>query len=299
MALPLRGIFVPITTPFLPNGELDRAGVELNVRSHLQHGLRGVVVGGSTGEAALLDEREREQLLEWTRPLVTGERVLIAGVGAESTRATLRNAERAAGAGADAVLVVAPHYFGSNMTDDALRAHYTRIADESALPVLMYNIPKYMHYRLSNALVKGLSAHENIVGIKDSSGDPESLRGYLESQNDDFTVLTGNGGFVKTAHELGARGGIIAAACYAPGLVIAVAEAVTRRDTAAAESLQNRLTPSAKVIVGEMGPPGIKVAMDIIGLRGGDPRPPLLPPSRADQDRVRQLLRDAELSVAA
>ena len=134
MALSLRGIFVPITTPFAPNGELDRAGLELNVRSHLQHGLRGVVVGGSTGEAALLDEREREQMIEWTRPLVTGERLLVAGVGAESTRATLRNAERAAAAGADVVLVVAPHYFGSNMTDDALRTHYLRVADESAQP---------------------------------------------------------------------------------------------------------------------------------------------------------------------
>jgi 4-hydroxy-2-oxoglutarate aldolase len=295
----LRGIFAPVTTPFAENGELDRAGFERNIRAHMQHGLRGVVVTGSTGEAPLLDERERESLVEWARQHVGNDRVLMVGVGAESTRTALVFAERAGERGADAALVVAPHYFASNMTEDALRAHYLRIADESTVPVVLYNIPKYMHFRLSNALVQELSRHENVIGIKDSSGDRDSMEGYLASQRDDFTVLTGNGQFWKTALQMGARGGILAVSLFAPALTSAVAEAVARKDGATADALQDRLTPLAKTIVGELGVPGVKAALDSVGLRGGAPRSPLLPLGRAELERVRTLLRDAELSVAA
>jgi 4-hydroxy-2-oxoglutarate aldolase len=295
----LNGIFAPVITPFKGDGELDRSGFEHNVKAHMSAGLRGVVVTGSTGEAPLLDERERESVMEWARQHVPSDRVLIAGIGSESTRTTLRLADRAGERGVDAVLVVAPHYFASAMTDDALRAHYLRIADESPVPVVLYNIPKYMHFKLSQPLVQELARHENVVGIKDSSGDRELMETYLTAQGDSFTTLTGSGQLWKTALQMGARGGILAVSLFAPGLTTAVAEAVARKDTATADALQDRLTPLAKVIVGEMGVAGVKAAVDAVGLRGGAPRSPLMPLGRAELDRVRQLLRDAELSVAA
>lgn len=300
MSIDLRGIHVPVTTPFRKDGELDRPAFEHNVRAFIAAGLQGIVVGGSTGEAALVDEAERESLFEWARQHTPNDRLVIAGVGAESTRATLRLAERAAERGADAILVVAPHYYGgSAMTDAALRAHYLRVADEAPAPVILYNIPKYMHFRLSAPLVAELSNHENIIGIKDSTGEVDSLTGYLASQRDDFTVLTGNGTFLKTALDMGARGGIVAVANFAAGLTLAVWDACARRDDGTASMLQARLSPIARVIVGELGPAGIKAAMDMIALRGGSPRPPLLPLSRGEVDRVASLLRDAELPVAA
>jgi len=295
----LRGIYAPITTPFNANGELDRGALEANVTAHLQRGLAGIVVAGSTGEAALLDEREREQLVQWTRKLVTGQRLLIAGAGAESTRTTLRFADVAAGNGANAVLVVAPHYFGPNMTADALRAHYLRVADESRIPVILYNIPKYMHFRLTRELVQELSRHENVVGIKDSSGDPASLEDYLASQRDGFTTITGSGQLWGRALQMGARAGILAVALFAPELALAVFDAVARKDVGSADALQSRLTPLAKEIVGEMGIAGVKAALDAVGLRGGPTRAPLLPLPPGQVERVRQLLRDAELPVAA
>jgi 4-hydroxy-2-oxoglutarate aldolase len=299
MSVNLQGIFAPVTTPFGKDGEIDRKAFEHNVAAHMAAGLRGVVVTGSTGEAALLDAREREALGAWARAQVRGDRVLVVGVGAESTRTTLKNADTAGEVGADAVLVVAPHYFGSNMTEDALRAHYLRVADESASPVILYNIPKYMHFRLSKALVSELAKHENVIGIKDSSGDRDSLTEYLAPQGDAFTTITGSGQLWGTALQMGARGGILAVSLFAPALSQAIYDAVARKDFATADSLQARLTPLAKHIVGEMGPAGVKVAMDCVGLKGGLPRSPLQPLSRADTDRVRQLLRDAELSVAA
>lgn len=299
MSLSLRGVFAPVTTPFGKDGELDRKAFEHNVGAHMAAGLKGVVVTGSTGEAAFLDERERESLVEWARQHVRGDRLLIVGVGAESTRTTLRYAESAGERGADAVLVVAPHYFGPNMTEEAVRAHYMRVVDESPAPVILYNIPKYMHFRLSRGMVQELAKHENVIGIKDSSGDRDSLTDYLAAQSDSFTTITGSGQLWGTALQMGARGGILAVSLFAPALSNAILEAVARKDVATAEALQARLTPLAKVIVGELGPAGVKAAMDCVGLKGGPPRSPLLPLSRADLERVRQLMREAELSVAA
>jgi 4-hydroxy-2-oxoglutarate aldolase len=295
----LRGIFAPVITPFAADGELDRKAFEQNVAAHMAAGLKGVVVNGSTGEAALLDAREREALGAWARAQVRGDRWLIIGVGAESTRTTIQYAETAGEVGADAVLVVAPHYFGSNMTEDALRSHYLRVADESTSPVILYNIPKYMHFRLSKSLVAELASHENVIGIKDSSGDRDSLADYLSAQGDEFTVLTGSGQLWGSALQMGAMAGILAVSLFAPRLTTAVYDAAIRKDAATADSLQARLTPLAKTIVGELGPAGVKAAMDVVGLKGGAPRSPLQPLSKADLDRVRQLLREAELSIAA
>lgn len=299
MTVSLKGIFAPVTTPFGKDGELDRAAFEHNCRAHMQAGLNGLVIAGSTGEAPLLDLTERESLMLWARQHVPNDRVLIAGCGAESTRTTLTYAERAAERGVDAILVVAPHYFGSSMTEDALRAHYLRVADESAVPVILYNIPKYMHFRLSKPLVQELSRHQNIIGIKDSSGDKASLEEYLTAQSDKFTTLTGSGQLWGTALQMGARGGILAVSLFAASLARAVWDAAARKDIATAESLQSRLTPLAKVIVADLGIAGVKAAMDAVGLRGGAPRSPLLPLPKAEADRVRQMLRDAELQVAA
>src|SRR5581483_7149869 len=130
-------------------------GFEENIRAHLDAGLHGIVVTGSTGEAALLDEQERMTLVETARRVVPGDRQLIVGTGAESTRTAQRYTKLAAERGADAVLVVAPHYYGSKaMTPSALRTHYTAIADASPVPVLLYNIPKYMHFALPAQIVE-------------------------------------------------------------------------------------------------------------------------------------------------
>ena len=121
-----------------------------NVRAHLAAGLHGVVVTGSTGEAALLDEDERAHLVDLARDATPHDRTLLVGTGAESTRAVIARNRMAAERGADGVLVVAPHYYGDAMTADALRDHYERIADASPVPVLLYTIPKYMHFAVPN-----------------------------------------------------------------------------------------------------------------------------------------------------
>ena len=176
MTKALGGIMGPVVTTFdEATGDLAAVPFRANIRAHVNAGLTGIIVAGSTGEAALLEEHERHRLLEWARPIVPDERWLIAGVGGESTRVTVRRAREAAERGADAVLVVAPHYYGAQMTPEALAAHFRRVADESPLPLVLYNIPKYVHFPLAPGLVHELAGHDNVIGIKDSSGDLESV----------------------------------------------------------------------------------------------------------------------------
>ena len=297
----ITGVFGPLVTTFDKSGELDLAAFAGNIRAHLTAGLDGVVVTGSTGEAALLDRAERQQLVEAARRAKPSEKRVIVGVGAESTRTTIQFAKDAAERGANLVLVVAPHYYGTNMTEAALRAHYSRVADASPVPVLLYNIPKYMHLSISPALLAELASHGNIVGVKDSSGNRDLLTGYLQAQSNSFSVLTGSGQLWEHALQSGVRGGILAVALFATGLSLDVYNAIRAKDQATADAAQALLTPLAAKIVGELGVAGVKAALDhaAAGLMGGPVRSPLLPLGASDLAVVHQMMDDAMARAAA
>lgn len=300
MTKKLAGVLGPVVTTFdEATGDVAAIPFRANVRAHLDAGLTGVVVAGSTGEAALLEEHERLRLVEWARAIVPDERWLIVGIGGESTRLTVRRAQEAAERGADAALVVAPHYYGAQMTSEALATHFRRLADESPLPVILYNIPKYVHFPLAPGLVRELATHENVVGIKDSSGDLTQLGAYLDAQSERFTVLTGSGSGLYPAMEMGARGGILAVGLFAAPISVSLWRAFTSGDMTAAGRAQERLVPLARTIVGELGVAGVKAALDFVGLAGGPTRPPLLPLHTRDRERVAELLRAAGLARAA
>jgi 4-hydroxy-2-oxoglutarate aldolase len=296
--LNLRGVIAPVVTTF---GDRDEAvnldAFATNLRAYAAAGLSGVVVCGSTGEAALLDEEERRSLIESCRRELPSDMVLIVGTGAESTRQCVQRCRVANDHGAHAVLVVAPHYYSSAMTPAALEAHYLRVADESPLPVLLYNIPKYMHFALEPDLVARLSKHENIVGMKDSAGDLTKLAGYLQSQRGDFTVLTGHGGTFNEALELGVKGGILAISLFAQELTLEIYDRHVAGDRDASRDAQRAAKPLALEIVGRMGVAGVKAAMDRVGLSGGRVRMPLVPLSPEDEARVDVLLRDSRVTA--
>lgn len=278
MTIDLAGIFAPVITTFRgTDGELDLDGFKSNLFKHLDDGLRGIVVAGSTGEAALLDEHERASITVTARDVVPADRLLIVGTGAESARQCIARCRAAASAGADAVLVVAPHYYSNAMARENLAAHYHRVADASPLPVMLYNIPKYMHFALPADLVAELARHENVIGIKDSSGDVNMLKGFLAAQSDTFSVITGSGSALQAGLEAGARGGILAVSLFAAKLSLEVLAAVRAGDSARAAAAQAKLLPMANVIVARLGVPGVKAAMDHVGRVGGSPRIPLLP----------------------
>ena len=284
---------VPAVTPFAANGDLDRAAFTFNIDAHLAHGVDGVLIAGSSGESALLDDDDRRTLLSWARERIPGDKWLLAGVGSESTRQTIARARDAKAAGATAALVISPHYFLKRMTEAALLAHFRAVADESPLPVMLYNMPAYAHVVLQPALVHEMAQHPNVIGMKDSAGNLPMLQQYLEAQSPTFRVLTGSGGTVAPAIAAGASGAILAIALYAGPAVRLMFDAARAGRAEDAAAMQLTLAPIATDIAGALGPAGIKAAMDLVGLKGGAPRSPLLPLSADELATVRARLEAA------
>jgi 4-hydroxy-2-oxoglutarate aldolase len=293
----LSGVHVPLVTPFdAVTGEVDPVALRANVRGLLEHGVDGVVVAGTTGEAVYLDEAERRLLIEAARAVIPGGRLLLAGVGAESTRATVRMARAAADAGADAVLVMPPAFYRGLMTPDALRGHYGAVADAAPVPVLVYQPPPHVAtIELATGLVAELARHGNVVGMKESRGSLEQIGDLLRACPSGFQLLVGSGAFLYGALELGARGGIVATAHLAPGASAALHRAFRAGRAAEAGRFQERVGPLHKEIVARYGVPGIKAALDELGQRGGSPRPPMPPLGARQRDEVRGTLRRAGL----
>ncbi len=295
----LHGVFAPLATPFDPEtGDPAPVALRQVVRALLAAGLDGVVTAGSTGEGELLDEAERAKLVEWLRDVVPEDRWLIAGAGAESTRAAVRAAQTAGAAGADAVLVRPPAYYGVILPPSALASHYARLADESPVPVIVYNIPKYTHVMLQDAVLRALADHERIIGFKDSSGDLKVFAAFRAAAPR-LAALMGSGQHFYPALEMGAAGGILALACFAAEPCVALYRAFCAEDRPTAGRLQERLAPLARDVVNAIGPAGIKAAMDAVGLPGGPVRAPLAEVDARQRVRIAELVAAAGLHAAA
>ena len=176
----LHGIFPPITTPFYPDGNVYYKKLESNVERYSRTPIAGIVVLGSTGEAIMLSDQERRDVLKSAREVTAPTKVLIAGTGVESAIETLRLTEYAAGLGYDVAMVRTPHYYKKQMDPANMLAFYRTVADRSPIPVIIYNFPQATGYDISAELVCELAGHPNLIGIKESSGNLEKVRRMVE-----------------------------------------------------------------------------------------------------------------------
>jgi dihydrodipicolinate synthase/N-acetylneuraminate lyase len=176
----LHGIFPPITTPFYPDGNVYFKKLESNVERYSRTPVAGIVVQGSTGEAVMLSDQERRDVLKVAREAAAPNKVLIAGTGVESAIETLRLAEYAAELSYDVALVRTPHFYRKQMQSANLLAFYRTVADRSPLPVMIYNVPPFTAYDIAAEIVVELAEHPNVIGIKESSGDVEKVRKMVE-----------------------------------------------------------------------------------------------------------------------
>jgi 4-hydroxy-2-oxoglutarate aldolase len=289
----LAGVHAPIPTPFDSGGVLDLDKFKTLFVRWLKTPLAGFVVLGSTGEAVLVDEEESAAVIAAVRELVPRDRHFIVGTGRESTTAAVRAARRAAGLGADAVLVRTPGFFKPQMTTDAFVRHYTSVADESPVPVLLYNFTAMTGVNLQADAVALLARHPNVIGVKESGGDIGQIADLVAGTPREFQVLAGSAGTFLPALSVGARGGILALACVLPEAccrLYALARDGRRNE---ALTLQQQLLGIARLVGTRYGVPGLKAAMQIVGADAGLPRAPLMPV----QDAVAQTLRGALTSV--
>ncbi len=368
----LSGIFPPITTPFYPDGEVYYKKIEANVERYSRTPVAGIVIQGSTGEAILLSDQERRDVLKTAISAAAPNKVMIAGTGIESAHETLRLTEYAAELGYDAAMVRTPHYYKKQMLPANLLAFYRTVADRSPLPIIIYNFPQATGYDIPAEVVIELAGHPNIVAIKESSGNLDkvktmvegtrqikrqatvtetfeavtprmlkaalaesekqsrelvsvaSLAGNAESESMErrasppvhdaltaipsssavtvvgklktrqkevgFQVMVGAAHQLEPSLSLGAVGAILAFACPAPMACYEVCAAIKDGDTALAREKQERVKQAAQRVVGDLGVPGVKYAMDLNGYYGGPTRLPFLPLSGEQKVEIEKLM---------
>lgn len=297
----LRGVFLPLTTPFDSAGEVDLVALRGNIGKWNTTGISGYVILGSTGERVQLDEREYLEVIAAAREEVPGRAqgfTFVAGAGQQSTIATVREIKRVAAAvDVDAFLVITPHFYRPSIRQKSLLEHYLRVADESPAPLILYSMPVLTGVRIDPETAAHLSEHENIVGIKDSSADIDGLRETIKLVRNDFAVLTGNGTVLYEALTARASGGILAVGCVAPALCLAILRAVKSGETETAAKLQSKLTPLAQAVTTRFGIGGLKAALDMQGYLGGAVRAPLPMPDDAALEEIRLCLAEADSSL--
>ena len=285
----LRGVFPPLPTPFTED-ELDEGILRETVTSLMQTRLGGLLVLGTNGESFLVEPAEADRVVRIARDAMPAGRQLLAGTGCDSTRATIDACQRAGAHGATHALVRPPTSYTRFMTQDVLMAHYERVADASPIPVLLYNQPAVFGADLAAPTVAILSRHDNIVGLKDSSGNIAHVSDVLGRVPDGFSVLTGVAGMMYQALLSGTSGSIVAVANVVPNLIVQLYEYVMTGELHKALALQRAVAPLAKAVTVQYGVAGLKAAMTLAGYAGSSPRLPLDPVPPAVVEELRGLL---------
>jgi 4-hydroxy-2-oxoglutarate aldolase len=291
----LHGIFPPVITNFDAAGEIAPIPFRENLRRWLETPIDGIVLFGSNGEGALLDEDEKSRLTGFARDVVPAGYLLIGGASGESTRSTIRQARQLAAAGADVVLVHPPPYFGPYISVAAMMDHFRAVADASPVPVLLYHIPKYTKVTLEAGFVAELMRHPNVAGLKDSSGDMKRFADFTNACAKRCRLFVGNGALLYTALELGAAGGILGVANIAPALCADVVRHFREGRAQEAGRIQGQLTPLHREIVAAHGAVGCKAALDLMGWSGGAPRAPLRALDERERRQVARVMQEGKV----
>lgn len=269
------GVLPAIITPFFRDSSmsLDLEGLESNIESLLQRGVHGIVPCGSTGESATLTFEEHETVIARTVEVVDGRVPVLAGTGSNSTAEAMRLTRSAKDAGADGALIISPYYNKPNRS--GLIKHFTKLADLD-LPIVIYNVPGRTAQNLQPDLVAELAEHPNIVGIKEASGDITQVSRIIEeTQDEDFSVLSGDDAMTLPILAIGGAGVISVAANIVPGLMVEMYESFSAGDLAHAQDLHYILSPLMRAMFIDTNPIPVKKAVELIGMAAGPVRLPL------------------------
>lgn len=290
----ISGSITALATPFSVDGEIDLEAWRRLLALQLEGGTQAIVVAGSTGEAAALYDSEFDLLLRTAVEIVAGRVPVLAGTGLSNTAKTIEQTRRAAALGADAALVVTPPYV--RPTQSGLVAHYRAVADDGALPVLLYNVPPRTGVDLLPETVAQLAGHVRIIGIKEAVSAPERLSALLAFQDEGFVVLSGDDPTACQAMLSGADGIISVGSNVLPGAFARLARLARSGKRADAEAWDARLTAACEFLGVESNPIPVKALLALQGI-GHGLRLPLLPLSAHHQDAAAAtaaLVRDLE-----
>jgi len=288
----LNGIFVPNVTPFTGQGHIDYEKLGSLVDFWLGSGVSGIVVNASTGEAPLLNREERVELISYVKDRMGEKGRIIAGTGAIGTRETIELTRDAKEAGAEAALVAPPFFIRPSEME--VYRHFCSLIASVDLPVIFYNVPKFIGYGVPPRVVDRIADEcSNLVGIKDSGGNPGNMAENIRLFGSKISVLSGAADMTLPTLTMGGKGAILAVANAIPETCVALYEAANKGDLAEAGRLQLKVSYVNKVIVREHSQiAAVKAALSSLGHSAGEPRRPLrpLPPGEERQvvDEFRQ-----------
>ncbi len=285
----LSGVMPPITTPF-QDGKLASDKLKKNFQKWNKTSLSGYLVLGSNGEAVYLNEKEKMKVVEISRESIHTSKIMLVGTGMESTQETICFTNQVAKIGANFALVVTPSYFKGSMKPQILYDHFIAVAESSRIGILIYNVPQFTGINLESEWIAKLSEHSNIIGIKDSSGNIGQLSEIIHLSQKGFAVFVGSAPVFFPAICVGAVGGILAVANVVPQECVRIQSLFKKGKMNKARALQSQLTPLAKAVTTKYGIGGLKMAMDLTGYFGGNPRLPLKRPGKEVEQELKRLL---------
>jgi len=292
MADTLKGIYPPLTTPFIDD-EVSFDNLVLNLLRYENKLLPGYVLFGSNGESAFLTRDEKLQIVVKVREHT--KRILIAGTGLDSIKETIYLTNDAAERGANYALIITPSFFKSEMKHHNFLNYYTRVADSIMIPLIIYNVPKFTNVNIDSESIIELSSHPNIIGLKDSTENPSRISEISAKVDSAFKLIVGTASILYTGILSGAIGGILALANIAPDQCLQIFNFIRERNFEKALEIQNRMIPVNRAVTSKFGVAGLKAAMDLLGYFGGHPRLPLEPLSEAQLIELKMILKKASL----
>ena len=282
-------------TPFKENGDVDYDAFAHNIQKWNKTKLTGFLVLGSNSETPYLDYDEKLQLIKSAVEAAARDKYVIVGSGLESIRETIKLTNQAAKLGVKGALVLTPFYYWDKMNTPALIDYFTTVANNTDIPILIYNVPKYTHVNIGADTVAKLSEHPNIIGMKDSLGDVPQLANFKRVTPDDFNILVGTASAWYPALALGIKAGIHALANCCPNECVEIQELFNKGQWQEARDIYQRMLPVNTAVTGSYGISGLKYACDLLGFKGGYVRSPLQPLSPSEKAEMGNLLKKARL----
>lgn len=282
------GVAPPAVTPFKEDGSVDKKSYKDLLDWWIDNGVHGIVPCGSNGEVSYLTKEERIELIEITVDQVAGRASVIAGTGFPSTQQTIEMTKVAKHIGADAALIVTPFYYP--IDQEELFEHYRQIAEEVNIPIILYNVPKFTHQNLEAETVIKLSKFDNIIGIKESSGNLTSIQQIIAgTEKEDFDLLAGSGSLFYATLQAGGKGGILALANVAPKECSEIFNLFSEGNLEKARELNYKLIKLNQAITKTYGIAGLKFVLKLLGQPAGIPRPPLQPLSVEEKKAIQSI----------
>ena len=297
MRTPFTGLGTALVTPFRHDGSIDEAAVRRLVRRQIDAGVHFVSPCGTTGEAPTLSHSEKIRVVQLVVDEAAGRVPVLAGAGGYDTREVIELAREYERIGVDGILSVTPYY--NKPTQEGLFQHYTAIADSTALPIVLYNVPGRTGVNLETATVLRLSALRTIVGIKEASGSLVQMSEIVAAAAPDFFLLSGDDPIAVAVMSIGGRGLISVASNAVPAEMTQIIELAEHGDFAGARKLHLWLLPFLQANFVESNPIPVKAAMAAMGLLEERYRLPLVPPGQAARDRIMKVLQDLKLLGSA